>query len=385
MTANCFPTSAVAQTASKPSITIVVSPREQFGCTQQSLESIYSNTRIPFNLVYVDAGSPKHVQKYLTQAATKYNFTLLRSDHFLTPNQARNLGLSQVTTDYIVFVPNDIHVSTDWLERLWQCARETDAAAVCPLAGVGTSLHEKKYLAGGEARIVMNIQGEHIHRCLYENRFFVNQSATAKNSQLSRRSCEFSELNCLLVKRDIFEQIGYLDPRLLGVQADMDVCFSINNLGEPIFCEPTAVVTHMRQRPEHWSDWAYFMLRWSDAWELESLMRFQQKWDLNLEDYLRQRYSQLGQYRHQAFLYPLLRRLSKNNIAPWLEQTAIDLERWFNQVLTDRHAQSSYEAVGNLVHAATASSQATQSKAILPQEENRNIKVAVSQAYSLPR
>ena len=177
----------ISQPVLNPSITIVVTPQEHFGGTQQSLDSIYKHTKVLFKLVYVDAGSPKHVQKYLAQAAARYNFTLLRTDHFLAPNQARNLGLSQVTTDYIVFVPNDIHVSTGWLEPLWQCAQETDAAVVCSLNRDGQSLHEPIALAGDETRIAINVQDE---------------------QNFADQACGLGSLSCLLVKRDTFKQIG---------------------------------------------------------------------------------------------------------------------------------------------------------------------------------
>ena len=52
-----------------PEVTLVVVPRERFSCTAQSLESLYANTRVPFNLIYVDGNSPPTVQQYLkTQA-----------------------------------------------------------------------------------------------------------------------------------------------------------------------------------------------------------------------------------------------------------------------------------------------------------------------------
>ncbi|MBX2863260.1 MAG: glycosyltransferase family 2 protein [Leptolyngbyaceae cyanobacterium MAG.088] len=314
MTTTSFVPHAISQVALKPSITLVISPQEHFNGVQQALESIYEHTTVPFELVYVDAGSPRRVQRYLAKAAVKYNFTLLRCDRFLKPNQSRNLGLSQVTTEYVVFITNDIHVSSGWLSRLWQCAQETDAAVVSPLNCDSHPLPEAIEL---------------------------------------RYACKLAALTCLLVKRDVFDQIGYLDPKLLGEQADMDFCFNIHHIDEQIFCEPSASVTSVSQRPTHWSDWMYFMLRWSDAWELDSLMHFQKKWDLDVEDCLRQHYSKLGQHRHQTFLHPLLNRLAKDPVAPGLEQLAIDLERYLNQALVNRHARSNHDIVGNVIHTST--------------------------------
>lgn len=324
---------------SKPSITIIVTPQQRFSYTQQSLESIYNHTRIPFELVYVDAGSPGHIHRYLVKAAARKGFTLLRTDRFLSPNQARNLGLSQATTDYVVFIDNDIHVSPGWLEHLWQCAQETDAAAVCPLTCVGKPLHDRIHLAGGEVRIFMDIEGDRIRRRIYENRFLVNRSAAAIKHQLYRRSCEFIELHCALIKRDVFDQIGPLDENLLGSQEDMDFCLSVNQTTHNMFCEPASVVTHVPQTSYRWSDLAYFMLRWSDTWEIESLTHFQQKWDLDMDHYFLQRYKQLGHRRRQAFLYPLLHRLTGGYKTAWFTKIAIKLEQWLNQIIADRYGR----------------------------------------------
>ena len=329
----------IAPSPKTASLSIIVSPRDCFSYIQQSLESLYRHTNIPFKLIYIDAGSPRPIQKYLARAAAKYDFTLIRSDRFLTPNQARNLGLSQVTTDYVVFIDNDIHVSSGWLETLWQCAQETGAAIVCPLVCMGKPLHQHIHLAGGEARIFMDIKDEQIRRRLYKRSFLSHRAVNTVKDQLCRRACDFAELRCLLVKRDSVEQIGYLDERLLSTQEDMDFCLSVSRAGQQIFCEANSVVTHVPQVPRCWSDLAYFMLRWSDAWEVESLMHFQQKWDMDMDQYFLQRYKQLGYCRRQTVLYPLLHSITRKGIAPWLESLAMGLERRLNQAIADRHAR----------------------------------------------
>ena len=43
----------------EPQVTIVVSPRERFSATKESLESIYQHTKIPFKLIYVAGNSPR--------------------------------------------------------------------------------------------------------------------------------------------------------------------------------------------------------------------------------------------------------------------------------------------------------------------------------------
>lgn len=42
----------------KSLVSLVVVPRERFSSTRESLESIYANTDLRFELIYVDARSP---------------------------------------------------------------------------------------------------------------------------------------------------------------------------------------------------------------------------------------------------------------------------------------------------------------------------------------
>ena len=318
-------------------ITIVVVPRERFSYTQQSLNSIYEYTKLPFELVYVDGGSPKSVQQYLSQAATQREFTLLRTEHFLAPNQARNLGLSEVKTDYVLFMDNDVHVSPGWLEKLWQCAKETDATVICPLTCIGNPLHEKIHLAGGEARIFIELKGDKTLRRVHEKHYFVNRPVVDVQEKLHRRSCEFAEFHCMLIKRSIFDEIGALDEKLLSTREHIDFCLNVSQAGGKIYCEPESVVTYVPDILYRWSDLAFFMLRWSDEWEVKSLKRFRKKWNLDKDKYFKKRYKRLGHRRHHAFLRPLIRKVMFGKTIPWLENAAIQLERQLNRVITGRY------------------------------------------------
>jgi GT2 family glycosyltransferase len=136
-----------------PPVTIAVVPRERFSYTRPSLESIFENTPPPFELVYVDGGSPPSVSRYLEAQARQRRFRLVRTDHYLSPNRARNLALHHVTSKYVVFVDNDVLVSPGWLDALVECAEQTDAAVVGPVYFIGQPGSRKIHMAGGIAHI----------------------------------------------------------------------------------------------------------------------------------------------------------------------------------------------------------------------------------------
>ena len=153
----------------KPQVTIVVSPRERFSATPESLESIYEHTTVAFNLIYVDGNSPGNVQKYIQKKSQEKGFKLIRTEYYLSPNQARNLAIPHVDTKYLLFVDNDVLVSRGWLNSLLKCAEEETATVVCPLTCIGKNIGETIHLAGGEAHIVEkpNVDGR-IKRKVHE-------------------------------------------------------------------------------------------------------------------------------------------------------------------------------------------------------------------------
>ena len=329
---------------STPQVTIVVVPKERFSYTRPALESIYENTHIPFSLVYVDGNSPQKVQQYLQARAAEKGFRLVRSDRYLAPNQARNVGLSYVKTKYVVFVDNDVVFTPGWLNKLVKCAEETEATVVCPLTCIGEPIHQTVHLVGGEARIVVEAQGEQIIRKVHEQHYFVNRPVAEVQELLHRKQCEFGEFHCLLARRDIFARIGLLDEALLSTREPMDFCLNLTQAGGQIYCEPDSVVTYVPGKLE-WSDLPFFFLRWSDEWELSSLQHFREKWSLTSQDrYIKKCARRLGDRRYNAFLRPFVRDLSFGQTNTWLENRLKPLERSFNHYLTRRHKENLMEA-----------------------------------------
>lgn len=325
----------------QPKVTIIVVPRERFSFSQESLESIYENTNYPFELIYVDGNSPKHVQTYLQEQATQKQFKLLRTDQYLAPNQARNLALPYVKTEYLVFIDNDVYVESGWLTKLINCAEETQATVVCPLVCIGEQHYHRIHLAGGEARVVLEFKNDQVRRKIHEKHYFVNRLVAEVKDELKRNQCEFAEFHCMLVRNDIFTEIGKLDEHLLSTREHIDFSLTINDLDKTIYCEPDAVVTYVPPRQLAWSDLRYFMLRWSDAWELASLEYFAQKWQLRTKDkYFQKRYNRLGHRRHKVLLKPLVRFLSFGGYNTWLDKFLVKVERIINYYLTRDYVSS---------------------------------------------
>lgn len=263
-----------------PQVTIVVVARERFSCAERSLESVYGCTSFPFALVYVDVSSPKRVKRYLEAKAQEKGFQLIHSDHYLSPNQARNLGMREVKSKYVVFIDNDVVVSPGWLEALVRCADETGAWLVGPLYLMGEPDDRIIHMAGG----ISHIREERGKRVLYEKDHFGGMRLTEVPVPLQRQQSELVEFHCMMARAEVFERLGPLDEKLFSVREHEDLCLVVQKAGGSIYMEPDAVVTYVPPPPIALSDFSYYMLRWSKEWSEASLKRFHSKWNLDMDE-----------------------------------------------------------------------------------------------------
>jgi hypothetical protein len=259
-----------------PRVTIVVSPRERFSLSERALASIYEHTQTPFRLIYVSGGTPEVMRRSLEREAAKKGFELIHTSRFLAPNQARNLAIPRVDTEFIAFLDNDALVAPHWLEHLLKCADDTGAWVVGPLYMIHEFERATIHMAGGR----LWPEEENGKRYLVDEQYLYDTPIAKADMRLSRRQCEYVEFHCMLVRTEVFERIGPLDGELYNLHEERDFCLAAAQAGGDVFIEPKAVVTYVPPPPCEWWDLPYFMLRWSEEWSVSSVRLFNRKWDI---------------------------------------------------------------------------------------------------------
>ena len=264
-----------------PRTTVCVVPRERFTYAVASLRSILAATPLQTRLIYVDGGSPDPVRRELARLAAEHDFTLVRTDHYLTPNEARNLGLRHVRTEYALFVDNDVFVNDGWVAGLEGAADAHGATAVAPLYGIasGSIDSARVHHAGGYNRIV-DVDGRREH----DTTRYVPEDAdpAAVLPGLVTRESEQVEFHCFLVRTDALVDLGGFDENLMAVHEHLDFSMRLRERGGTIWLEPSVFVTYLVGSPV-WSDRSYQLLRWSQGWTEASIRRFAAVWDLERE------------------------------------------------------------------------------------------------------
>jgi hypothetical protein len=345
----------------QPKVALIVGPRERFSSTQASLESIYQETDYPFDLVYIDVHSPVPIQCYLEEQSRQKQFKLLRTESYISPTQAKNVGLryllhQECEYKYIVFIENDVLVKRGWLTKLVACAEETGATIVGPLTCIGQPLHQVIHNAGGKSYITTEIKDGQTRRYIYQSAALTGKAVADVVDKLHRKKTDYVEFHCMLVQTAIFAKVGLLDEGMLATREHIDFCFMVTQVGGSIYSEREAVVTTdtvgvetNQQGLVNWFgraqlpafkgfDLYYFMLRWNDAWDLASLHHLRNKWNLTEDDYFKKRYKKVGARRHELLIKPLVRWLTFGKGSKQLEALLIPLERLINRMVY-RHYQ----------------------------------------------
>ena len=264
------------------SVTIVVTQRERFSATTESLESIYRHTDMPFELVYVTANAPKKIQQLLEQKSQEHGFSIVQHEGgYLTPNQARNLGFRSVDTDYCVFIDNDVLVQDGWLDALVNCAEETGADVVGPTYLIGRPEKYILHLTQGKAYFTE----ENGIRTFRESHVHSGDRLSEVASSLKRQTCDFVEFHCMLVRAEALRKVRGLDEGLRTAAEHIDACMAVTSAGGKVYTEPASVVAYVPA--SHFlniADLRFYLWRWSDPANKTTLAHFRVKHDLREDD-----------------------------------------------------------------------------------------------------
>lgn len=261
-------------------VTIIVSPRERFEQAILSIKSLLANTASTYELIYIDGGSPKEIAREVKSIVTAAGHTYIRRNGFLSPNDARNIGTPMATTEFVAFVDNDVVFQPGWLSAMVACADETGAGLVSPTILVGPAVKVPNvsiHHAGGIIALTPTENGLE----LYRRHGFEHTSYIENKDKLIRGETGCTEFHAVLARKAMLDDIGPLDPNILGLTDEVDMAFLARQKGWSIWFEPSAVVTYAVGRAISWREIPFFCVRWQQSRVLNSERHFRAKWGLN--------------------------------------------------------------------------------------------------------
>ena len=245
----------------EPLVSIIIPTRDRSDLLERCLDSIEKRTTWPnFEILVMDNGSRENRSlDYLQRLRERDRYHVIRFDGPFNYAAINNSASREASGEYLIFLNNDTEVETgDWLEAMMEVLQlpEAGAASAKLLYPDDTVQH---------AGIVMGLGGianPAFYQTRHSDRTYFNQSAVIRNYSAVTGAC-------MMVSKDIFEELGGFDEENLPIAYnDIDFCLRLNEKGYLVVYTPFAILYHheaasrgYREDPE-----AYFMLRnWKEV------------------------------------------------------------------------------------------------------------------------
>ena len=224
-------------------VDIIICVHNALEDVRQCLDSVIRYTNLPYRLILVDDGSDPSTSDYLDRFQRSQEATLLRNEQAEGYARAANRGLQYSEADFVVLLNSDTLVTPHWLDRMVACAeQDPKVGLVGPLSNTASwqSIPERfnkegdwapnplpvSYTAAEYARLVAKYSARLYPRIPFLNGF------------------------CMLIKRDVIEDLGYFDDKTFaeGYGEENDYCLRSSEGGWALAVADDAYVFHAQSR-----------------------------------------------------------------------------------------------------------------------------------------
>jgi O-antigen biosynthesis protein len=225
--------------AVSPLVSLIIPTKNNVALLRQCIDSILSKTSYTnFEILIVDNGSEQpETLDYLKKLTTHPQIRVIRDNYAFNYSALNNYAVTFAEGEVLALVNDDIEVgdaaSADWLTEMVGHALRPGVGAVGARLWYPnqTLQHAGMVLVGGVAR--------HVHKYLPKGETGFNGRAVLTQN--------FSAVTgaCLVVKKDLFTQVGGLNDQELAVGFnDVDFCLKLVEAGYRNVWTPHAELIH---------------------------------------------------------------------------------------------------------------------------------------------
>lgn len=204
--------------------------RDTLDCLTQVRQLDYPTSRL--EIVLVDNGSH---DESVAQLRRQAGVTLLELPSNVGFAAANNVGIRHVlahSCDYMLLLNNDTVVSPELLTPLLQVFHMDSTAGVVSPKIRYCDPPDRLWYAGGEFRDPRLIG------------YMVGLGEVDTGQYDRTRVVDYAVGCCMLIRRAVFEQIGYLDERFFFYNEDVDFSYRATRRGFSVWYQPDSVILH---------------------------------------------------------------------------------------------------------------------------------------------
>ena len=254
-----------------PLISIIIPNKDHIDDLKKCIDSIYQkSTYRNFEIIIVEnnSESKKTFDYYKMLSELHSKVKIIEWEKGFNYSAINNFAVKKATGEYILLLNNDVEViSEDWLERMLMYAQRADIGAV------GAKLYYPDDTIQ-HAGVIVGLGGVagHSHK---------NFPRTSPGYMC--RACIVQNLSactaaCLMVRRDVFDEVDGLDEDYAVAFNDVDFCMKITSAGKRIVFTPYAELYHYESKSRGVEDTPEKQARFASEVE-----RFKSRWFKELE------------------------------------------------------------------------------------------------------
>jgi ADP-heptose:LPS heptosyltransferase/GT2 family glycosyltransferase len=241
-------------------VSIIMPTIASRGLVKITIESIRAMTAWPRveiivldNIVAGDDPEKRRWKEWLREAAD----TVIDIDEPFNWSRFNNLGAAQALGDYLLFLNDDIEMLNEgWLHALIEHAQRPEVGVVGPqlLYPDGTVQHAGVFLSRNVGR--------------HAFRFYPRDAPGPFGLALTQRNVISVTGACMLMRRDVFDELGGFDENFSVINNDLDFSLRVRRSGRRVVYTPHATMIHhemvSRSKLKDVYDSAKFDAAWKD-------------------------------------------------------------------------------------------------------------------------
>ena len=235
-------------------ISVIIPSIHGSSSLERCLESLVSGTSYPnCEIVIVQMGQ----RDKIAAAVTDLSHRVLYFADAVNESAAKNYAVAHTDSPWLLFLDDNVEaLGPDWLTIMAEHVQRPETGAVGPrLVNPGGTIEH--------AGLVLGVNG--IAQSAFRG-FPAEHPGVNRQLQMTRNYSAVSGA-CLLMRREVFQQIGGFDQKLSSVLADVDLCLKIRRAGYLIVYTPLAKLCWDPSPPERSDASAEVIMRqrWSDV------------------------------------------------------------------------------------------------------------------------
>ncbi len=255
-----------------PKVSIIIPNKDGIDYLKVCINSILSLTTYKnYEIVIVENNSEKEETfKYYKEIEKNNKIKILYyPDKGFNYAKIINFGVKNVDGEYIIQLNNDTELLTpEWLEEMIGFAQREDVGAV----GVKMYYEDNTIQHAGLA-VGVNTVAAHLFKGIPRNQhgYFARESTTQNLSAVTAA--------CIMAKKEIYEQVGYMDEKFAVAFNDVDFCLKIRELNKLIVYDPFVEFMHYESKTRGEENTPEKIKRFEGE-----IKRFLKKWDKFLKE-----------------------------------------------------------------------------------------------------